>query len=341
MFIKSRLSFLQLLAITFLLLSGCRDNGNPTDGNPPCGGIDPGIVPDPAYDSPIWHPSGQFIGFNHTPLVSITHPYGDGCWGEQHFNRDSAGFWLINPDGTNMRRIFPYRLQNPAWSPAGNWIAFSLPGGDGVQIFKMQFTGTTFDTNTVTQLTTTGRNFFPAWSPDGQWIAYNKSICEGPYTCGIWLMTSRGTNHQFLADYGSYPAWQASGNRILFQTRAITQQGQAIGDSLWIFDLTLGTKSYLTFLGGSNRSFSYSPNGTMIAFWSNGNLWTMDTTGRNPQRLTAQGVDVTFGLPFSWSPDGNKIIYSRYQSTDWTMNNGVLWLIDVNTKAETQLTSNL
>jgi hypothetical protein len=98
-----------ILQFSFFNLN-CNNNPINDGGKPPCGGIDPGIVPAPAYDSLIWHPSGKLIGFNHTPLARITYPYGEGCWGEQHFNRDSTGFWLINSDGTNMRRIFPYTL---------------------------------------------------------------------------------------------------------------------------------------------------------------------------------------------------------------------------------------
>lgn len=185
-----------LLFISF----SCKDS--PVDSKLPCGGIDPGIVPEPPYDSPIWHPSGKFIGFNHTPLKSITYPYGENCWGEQHFDRDSTGFWLINVDGTNMRRIFPYKLQNPAWSPDGQWIAFVL----NAQIYKMKFTGTVFDTTTLTQLTFEGRNFFPSYSADGQWIVYdtNKENPNGGYR--IWKMRNNGTEKSLVIE-GRMPCW--------------------------------------------------------------------------------------------------------------------------------------
>jgi len=338
------LRFITPCLILVLGLSACKDNGNPIDGKPPCGGIDPGVVPQPPYDSPIWHPSGQFIGFNHTPLKRITYPYGEQCWGVQHFAGDSAGFWMVNPDGTNMQRIFPYKLLSPAWSPDGQWIAFSLPIGSDVHIFKMRFAGATFDTTTLVQLTTEGRNFFPAWSPDGQWISYNKSICEGPNTCGIWLMTSSGTNHRFLADYGNFPSWHPSGTRILYWTVAVTQGGQTIGDSLWTYNINANAKTILTFVGGQNRDSrhaKYSPGGTKIAFWSNSNLWIMDSTGSNLRQLSIHGVDVSFGLPFSWSPDGTSIVYTVYRSDDWGYANGVFWVVDVTTGIKRQLTFNL
>ncbi|GJQ20415.1 MAG: hypothetical protein HBSIN02_07700 [Bacteroidia bacterium] len=93
-------------------------------------------------------------------------------------------------------------------------------------------------------------------------------------------------------------------------------------------------------MGNDNRYPRYSPDGTEIMFWSNGNLWMMDSTGTNLRQLTTHSVDVSFGLPFSWSPDGNKIVYTRYRPDEWTMDNGVLWLLDRNTGAASQFTFN-
>jgi Tol biopolymer transport system component len=194
------------LCLALLLFSACEDKGSLINGNDkpprdttksPCPPefFDP-VYPAP-YGSPVWHPDGR-IAFNWTKILKI-----DRCTGgvnERDIDRDSSGFWMINPNGTGLRRLLPYGLDSPAWSPDGGWIAF----GAG-QIYKMRFTGIGFDTTTRTQLTFDGRNFFPAWSPDGQWIAYNKSICEGPKTCGVWLMTSAGTQRRFLAAYGNYP----------------------------------------------------------------------------------------------------------------------------------------
>lgn len=330
--------FLEIIPLLILFLSfySCDVNNNPVDDNP-CGGIQPGIVPTPPYDSPVWHPSGEFIGFNYMPLLSITYPYGENCWGVQHFNRDSSGFWLINPDGTNMRRIFPYKLQNPAWSPDGEWIAFNL----GTQIFKMRFTGDSFDTTSLTQLTTEGRNFFPSWSPDGQWIAYVKSSCEGPHTCGLWLMDSNGQQHRFLDDYGNYPDWLPLEMKVVYKIRAVTVSGQAMGDSLWIYNININTKSFLTFVAGDNRYPKYSSSKTIIAYWSSGNICLMDLIGNNKQQLTTSGVDVSFGTPFSWSPDGVNIVYTDYRSDDWGYDNGTLWILNLNTGEKKQLTFNV
>jgi Tol biopolymer transport system component len=335
---RSKTNFLVCL-ILVLGLSTCKDSGNPIDGKPPCGRIDPGVVPQPPYDSPIWHPSGQFIGFNHTPLKRITYPFGEQCWGVQHFAGDSAGFWMVNPDGTNMQRIFPYKLLSPAWSPDGQCIAFCIPVGSEVHIFKMRFTGTTFDTTTVTPLTSQGRNFFPAWSPDGQWIAYDRSLADSSGPGGIWIMKPDGTQKRAVFG-GAFPTWHPNSQSLL----------GVIGTSptsIWTRFVqyypfqTIQPETLSAVIGNDNRQPKYSPNGNKIAFWSNNNLWLMDTTGTNQQQLTTQGVDVSFGLPFSWSPDGTSIVYTVYRADNWGYANGVLWVVDITTAIKRQLTFNL
>lgn len=330
---------LGMISIALLLkfLVSCDVNNNDDDKLPPCPPFQ--IISTPPYDSPVWHPSGDFIGFNHTPLLKITYPYGEHCQGVYEWDPQQSGFWLTNTDGTNMRRIFPYKLQSPAWSPDGEWIAFVLPLGDERHICKMRFNGETFDTTTLVQLTTEGRNFFPSWSPDGQWIAYNRSICNGPQTCGIWVMTKDGNNNRFLSSYGNYPEWHSS-NNLFYLTRAVDNTGNAVGDTLWDFTLNMNLKQKISFLKGSNRNIKYLKNKNVIVYCSDGNLWTMDSTGNNQKKLTFETVDNDFGLPFSCSWVDDKIVYTKYHPNNWTYENGTLWILDLTTGEKRQLTFN-
>jgi Tol biopolymer transport system component len=326
---------LKILAVVMVPLLGCKDEGSPIDSKVPCGGIDFGVVPEPPYDSPIWHPSGQFIGFNHTPLTDIAYPNGKGCSGVQHFNRDSAGFWLVSVDGTNKRRIFQHTLLAPSWSPDGLWIAFCLPIGGEVDVFKMRFTGTSLDTTTLVQLTVAGSNYYPTWSPDGDWIAYDRSLPDQTGPAGIWRMRIDGSSRQALQG-GAFPTWHPDGTSLAYVGWFDNSKAGII-----TLDIQSGIKALLLDSHEMDiRHPQFSRYGNHIVFWSNGNLSLIDSLGNNLEVLTSSGVDVSFGLPFSCSPAGDKIVYTRHHSTDWTMTNGVLWLIDLRTKAETQLTSN-
>lgn len=322
------------------LFPACTEN--PVNGaKPPCPPIL--IVPTPAYNSPVWHPGGEFIGFNHIPLTRIEYPFGEDCQGRLYFDYSQAGFWLINPDGTNKSRIFPYTLQSPAWSPDGEWIAFSAPVGSESHIFKMRFTGETFDTTTITQLTFEGRNFYPAWSPDGKWIVYDRSLADVIGPAGIWQMKSDGSSKKALFG-GAYPAYHPSGNILL---GVIGTSPTSFWTRFLRYDLNVSASmdTLSVVIGNDNRHPRYSPDGITIAFTSqpSGNKvrpWIMNADGSNVRMLIDESVDATFGLPFSWSPDGKYIVYTRYDSSNWSYENGVLWIINPHAGNQRQLTFN-
>ncbi len=155
----------------------------------------------------------------------------------------------------------------------------------------MPFDGEEFDTTAVVQLTSVGRNFFPAWSPGGTRIAYSRSVCDGPNTCGIWLMELTNNVNEFLHSYGNFPHWHPFQDSIIFRTNALTESGQDIGDYLWIFSVLSYSKSLLRFIAlpnQDNRYFKYSPDGRTIAFTSQFN------TGEGTQlcRINSDGSDL-------------------------------------------------
>ncbi len=64
----------------------------------------------------------------------------------------------------------------------------------------------------------------------------------------------------------------------------------------------------------------------------------MDTL-EEPQTTHNPRSGCTFGLPFSWSPDGPYCVYGL-SSDDWGYDNGTLWILDINTGEKRQLTFN-
>jgi len=324
----------KIVALFFILLivfSFSCDNDDSSDG-----GIDIGIDPESPYNSPIWHPSGQFIGFNHTPLKRITYPDDGENWGHQEFEYDSTGFWLINPDGTNMRRIFPHTLHTPSWSPDGEWIAFVSDG----QIFKMRYTGEKFDTTTITQLTSAGRNFFPDWSPDGQWIVYdsNNESLDGGYR--IWEMDSNGNIKSLIID-GRMPDWSVDSVIVYIGlSTEIYQYTLNDSNTIRLSDLNIETNnqfdnSYPKLSSGNGDIIFLSQINNNLA-----NIYIIDSNGANLTQLTKDGVDGNSGKPFSMSPDGKYIVYTKYNGEDWSLGNGTLWILDIYSGTEIQLTYN-
>lgn len=107
-------------------------------------------------------------------------------------------------------------------------------------------------------------------------------------------------------------------------------------------DATGNNPVRLTQNDASDHNPKYSPDGRRIAFASQPftepggppEVWVVSADGTPPRQLTHNG-----GSYPSWSPDGAQIVYVR---ADWRTNapeNGVLWIINVDTEEERQLLS--
>jgi TolB protein len=117
--------------------------------------------------------------------------------------------YTAEADGTNLQRVTDQGYAvSPAWSPNGQFLAFSWirhygPGAPGSQdIYLMDIASKQW-----VQLTHDGgRNDFPSWSPDGRHIIFQSSRSGG---LQIWTMLADGTNQKQLTTAGSntQPNW--------------------------------------------------------------------------------------------------------------------------------------
>jgi Tol biopolymer transport system component len=284
------------------------------------------IDAEPPYFDPVWHPSGEIIGFNHRPIRSIRYNSDIPCGEPEYsYSGNSAGFYIINSDGTGKRRILPYFLQTPAWSPTGDYIAFV----SGAQIFKMPFDGEKFDTTAIEQLTFEGRNFFPSWSPDGEWIACSNTIGD---TVGVWIIPTSGEPLKRYFSYGGKPVWSKSEMKVYYGNSGIWSKGYISEEESLLFNDEIHriirikidyTDNYIGFLMNGDKE--NGDNRTKI--------YLLNIANGEVEKLTEENID---GL--SWSPDGD-IVYLNF---DYTIDEekGTLWIIDPQTKAKRQLTYN-
>jgi len=237
-----------------------------------------------------------------------------------------AGLWTVNPSTGDKHRLLAAGTM-PAWSRHGSKLAVVI----GVSIFTMNADG-----SELRRLTSAGMNLFPSWNMDGTWIAFQSTVSTFP---NVWIMRPDGSDKQIVGDEaGEYPCWSPV-EPVILHTRFLVG---FYGAELYTMD---ERRHFLNATRISNdraddRAPDYSPDGRQIAFssqWREGilkpQIWVMNCDGTGVRQLTQNG-----GLHPSWSPDGSKIVYARH---DWTINtpeNGVLWVIDMTTGTESQLT---
>lgn len=256
---------------------------------------------------PSWSPNGSTIAFYHTGVVAI-----DYAAETYEIDPDSAGIWLIRPDGTEKRMLLR-AATHPSWAPDSNWLAVIYGGAD---VWKIKA-----DADSLTRLTFAGRNLFPSWSSQGDLIAYDSNLLShGGYA--IWLMESDGTDSRLLVS-GRVANWHPNGRALIFLGRI-----PDVGLGIVHYDLVDSTRTLLFDAGETDilRYAKYSPDGEKIAFnWSNGYVWVMGFDGANPHQLTTgSGQD---GM--DWSPDGMQIVYATEMG---------LWISDSDGSEARQLT---
>lgn len=311
---------MRYLFALLVLLSGCKKNNSQ---KAEC--IVPTIVPFQPYSYPVWHPNGNLLGFNHRPLAAIVSNGSAPCiWYSYLGKVDSTGFYLMKKDGSGFRRVTNFMLFEPSWSPDGNWIAFSL----GSNIYKMPFSGSTFDTAQIEQLTSVGGNFYPAWTADSDTIYFdsNNDAPAGTSFYSIWKMASDGSGKTGFPNTGREP-FVGSDNRVYY-----------MGFQAEVFSMSKdgSNQIQLTFNGnisGSSTTKSSPEYYNGKIFYQQNGLWVL--TNSTPAKLDSPCV--TYNI----SPTG-EIVYSKtdYDITKYNKQIGTLWIMNADGSNKRQLTFN-
>ena len=160
------------------------------------------LTPAAGNSRPRWAPDGRTLAYLH-----------------------GGELWQMNADGTNQHRVTPGRAAGPAYSPDGQWIAYSAPaclGGPGVYrvraaaphrapevLFPAACRSEALPAPTAPDATGTGPlverlryDDAIAWSPDGTKIAFRGGDCDSVYDNCLTIGTIATGTERALAAFG-------------------------------------------------------------------------------------------------------------------------------------------
>jgi len=254
-------------------------------------------------------------------------------------SNDHSGIYLMNADGSQQTLLASSSSDDyevPTWSPDGKQIAFIARPSNTSDIYvATDIYVMNADGSEQTKLTNTpGAYNFPAWSPDGTQISFVKRI---PGESDVYIMDINSGQSKQLVKYAISPSWSPDGNKIAFVSVDFLYGDPQTGIPVYKYVIKIINVdgSGLTSTDVEGNDPAWSPDGTRIAFVSQGEVYVMNVDGFRITRLTNMDTHAEFP---NWSPDSKRITFAsgsnRYpESFD-------IYIVNADGSSLMQLTSN-
>jgi Tol biopolymer transport system component len=231
--------------------------------------------------------------------------------------------YTMRPDGTGMRRLTHLgpSAERPQWSPDGARIVFQMdrPDDDCGFIEVMDRDGSDLADITPGRYLARGCVWGPSFTPNGHRVVFAAKRC-GRCVQGIRSVRLDGTGLRQIVDarrlFKYSPKVSPDGRTVAFVGARGGHDGNALFSVRMNGSHLRRVVPYSVDVGG----FSWAPSGRRIVLSDHanhptdpGNLDTVRPDGTGFVQLTDfKGVDLRAGCSCSYSPDGRRIVYRRF-----------------------------
>jgi dipeptidyl aminopeptidase/acylaminoacyl peptidase len=199
-------------------------------------------------DGPIWSPNGQQIAFS---VYS---------WPD-----DESFLYLMDADGSHLT-LRASGFSAPSWSPDGAHLAANGPSG--IYVLSVQDDG-------VPPVLLTEGGIHPAWSPDGTRIAFISGTSLRVMNADGSAATTLVAGNQAGDGQGHFKGltWSHDGLRLAFVkcTPRTSGSGSSYQCNVFVAPANGASLAQLTTVDNAS-GVAWSPDGTRIAFNSDGNI---------------------------------------------------------------------
>jgi Tol biopolymer transport system component len=245
---RTRPAAAAIATLSFALGAGCGSGGPKWDD-----------------ENPAWSRDGREIAFDSTRAD------------QKHLLH---AIYVMNADGSGLRRLTGIDADLPRWSPDGSKLAYVgnlwqihtyIEGPEAVSTSQAKIDLMNADGSGKRVLARSGYTVDVEWSPDGRWLAFDSGECCAAGS--LKVVRANGGGLRTVArrvDLGAF-AWSPNGRRLAFARSQIVAETS----SLYVAQPATGKTTLLarlvdhsesTLVGSEVPALSWSPDGAWIAF---------------------------------------------------------------------------